>query len=102
MSYFALFYDVVDDYVARRSEFREAHLRLAQAAVERGELLLGGAFAEPVDRALLIFRGPDRSVAENFARNDPYVMSGLVSRWHVRNWTVVVGNELFDNRATGA
>ena len=93
MGYYALFYDVVDDFVARRIQVREDHLRLVRAAHERGELLLAGALAEPVDRALLIFRASDRSVAENFARNDPYVNSGLVKSWQVRNWTVVVGNE---------
>ena len=34
----------------------------------------------------------DRSVPENFAKHDPYVMNGLVKRWEVRAWSVVVGN----------
>lgn len=92
MGYFVLFYDVVDDYVTRRAAFRQEHLRHAQAAVQRGELVLGGAFNDPVDRALLVFRGPDRLVAEEFARADPYVTNGLVTRWDVRSWTVVIGD----------
>jgi uncharacterized protein YciI len=91
MPYYALIYDAVPDYVEQRSAFREQHLRVAKAATERGELLLGGAFADPVDRALLIFRAADRSVVEAFARNDPYVVNGLVAHWEVREWTVVVG-----------
>jgi len=91
MPYFALIYDTVPDYVERRSAFREQHLRVAKAATERGELLLGGALADPVDRALLIFRADNRGVVEEFARNDPYVVNGLVARWEVREWTVVVG-----------
>jgi uncharacterized protein len=91
MPYFALIYDAVPDYVERRSAFREQHLRVAKAATERGELLLGGALADPVDRALLIFRADNRGVVEEFARNDPYVVNGLVARWEVREWTVVVG-----------
>jgi uncharacterized protein len=94
MSYFALMYEVVDDYVERRAAFREDHLRVARAAHERGELLFGGAFSDPVDTALLIFRVPDASIVEDFARHDPYVTSGLVTRWRIRPWTVVVGNEL--------
>jgi len=93
MSYFALFYYVVDDYVARRAQFRDDHLRLADAAHRRGELVLAGALTDPTDGALLVFRAPDRSVAESFARNDPYVLNGLVTRWEVRSWTVVVGDE---------
>ena len=91
MPYFALIYDVVDNFVARRQPHREEHLRLGREAQARGELLLGGAFAEPADGALLIFRAADKSTVEEFARNDPYVIQGLVTRWQVRPWTVVVG-----------
>lgn len=91
MPYFALIYETVDDYVERRAAFREQHLSLANEAAARGELLLGGAFANPADRALLIFRAPDRETVETFARNDPYVVNGLVRRWEIREWNVVVG-----------
>ena len=93
MSYFALFYHVVDDYVARRAPFRDDHLRLARAAQGRGEIVLAGALTDPTDGALLIFRAPDRSVVEEFIRNDPYVLNGLVTRLEVRSWAVVVGDE---------
>ena len=92
--YFALFYDTVDDYLERRASFRAEHLALARAASERGELVLAGAFADPADQALLVFEGADRSVAERFAAADPYVMNGLVKRWRVREWTVVIGRPL--------
>jgi uncharacterized protein YciI len=92
MSYYALFYEVVDDYVARRAPFRQEHLRLATESHARGELVMGGAFADPADKTLLVFRAGDRSVAESFAKNDPYVRNGLVKRWEVRPWTVVIGN----------
>ncbi len=91
MNYFALFYHVVDDYVARRASFREEHLRLAEEAHRRGELVLGGAFTDPTDGALLVFRVRDRSVVERFVRNDPYVANGLVPRWEIRSWAVVIG-----------
>ena len=96
MKYFALFYHVVDDFVSRRAAYREEHLRLAREAHRRGELLLAGAFAEPADRALLVFRVVERSAVEAFARNDPYVTSGLVSRWEIRPWAVVIGGDAPD------
>lgn len=96
MNYFALFYHVVDDYLSRRAAFRGEHLRLAREAHRRGELILAGALAEPADGALLIFRAADRSTAETFARNDPYVTGGLVKRWEVRPWTVVIGTDPAD------
>jgi len=93
MQYYALFYDVVDDFVSRRSPYREQHLRLASEAYRRGELLLAGALTEPADRALLVFRAPVLSVVEDLAQNDPYVIHGLVTRWEVRPWAVVIGNQ---------
>jgi uncharacterized protein len=89
--YFLLLYDVVDHFTDRRAPYRDAHLVLARTANERGELLLAGAFAEPADGAALVFKADDRSVAERFAASDPYVKEGLVRRWTVRNWTVVIG-----------
>jgi uncharacterized protein len=101
MKYYALFYYVVDDFVARRAGFREEHLALVREAHRRGELLLAGAFTDPTDRALLVFRAADRVVAEDFARNDPYVKRGLVTRWEVRPWAVVIGNEPSDASSMG-
>ena len=93
MTYFALFYHVVDDYVARRAPFREVHLALARELHERGELLLGGALTDPADGALLVFRVPDKRVIEEFVHNDPYVQNGLVTSWEIRPWAVVVGGD---------
>lgn len=91
--HYLLFYEVGEDYVARRAEFRAAHLEKAWQASARGELLLGGALANPVDGAVLLFKGNSPEVAENFARADPYVTSGTVKRWYVREWTTVAGED---------
>ena len=92
MAYFALMYELVDDYLTRRTAFRQQHLKMANDLKARGQIVLAGAFADPPDKALLVFHADDRSVAENFAKNDPYVINGLVKRWEVRAWSVVVGN----------
>lgn len=91
--HFLLFYETGDDFVARRRPFRNQHLAHAWAAQERGELLLAGALAEPGDGAVLLFRADSPAVAERFAQQDPYVTSGLVTRWRVREWTTVVGRD---------
>ena len=92
VKHFLLFYDACDDYVAKRRAFRDAHLRHAWAAHNRGELLLAGALAEPVDGAVLLFQGASSQIAERFAQFDPYVVNGLVTRWRVREWTTVAGD----------
>jgi uncharacterized protein YciI len=94
--HYLLFYDVVDDYAKRRMPFRAAHLAYAKQALDRGDLVLGGAFANPIDGTALLFKGSSPAVAEGFAKNDPYVTNGLVTRWRVREWTTVVG-ELAEN-----
>jgi uncharacterized protein YciI len=91
MGYYALFYHVVDNFVERRRPFRQLHLEHAQAATQRGELMLGGALAEPADTALILFRGNSPDAAKAFAETDPYVRNGLVERWELRPWNVVVG-----------
>jgi len=93
LMYFLLFYEVVDDYVERRQAFRAEHLALAQKAKERGELILAGAYADPPDGAALVFRGDDDSIVRAFIALDPYVREGLVTKWVIRQWTVVVGDQ---------
>jgi uncharacterized protein len=89
--HFLLLYDFVPDYLERRPAHRAVHLRLAWEAHARGELLLAGALADPVDAAVLLFQGDNDSAARAFAERDPYVTAGLVRRWSVRPWTTVVG-----------
>jgi uncharacterized protein YciI len=89
--YYILFYEVVEDHITRRTPYREEHLRLLNEAHSRGELVMAGAFSEPVDGAALVFRTADAAVPARFAEHDPYVRNGLVTRWKVRGWNIVVG-----------
>ena len=92
MNYYVLLYELVDDMVTKRAPFREEHLRLAHESYARGELSLAGALSDPVDCALLVFHVEDKRAVEDFARKDPYLLNGLVKKWAVRPWAVVVGN----------
>ncbi|MBI1873104.1 MAG: hypothetical protein HYS05_04340 [Acidobacteria bacterium] len=94
-------YDVVDDFVSRRSPYRTEHLRIALEANHRGELVLAGALGDPPDGALLIFCAQGRSVVEEFARRDPYVINGLVPRWQIKPWNVVIGANVADPSPEG-
>jgi len=90
--HYLLFYDYGPDYLARRGGFRDAHLALAREAQARGELVLGGALAEPADGAVIVFEADSPDVVERFVAADPYVRNGLVTRWRIRPWTTVVGD----------
>ena len=91
--HYLLFYDVVDNYAEKRTPFRKDHLAHAKAATARGELVLAGALANPVDGTVLLFKGTSPAAAEAFANADPYVTNGLVTKWRVREWSTVVGKD---------
>lgn len=91
--HYLLFYEFVPDYLARRAELRVEHLRLAWEANERGELLLAGALADPVDTGVLLFECATPEVIERFVAADPYFKRGLVKSYRIRPWTTVIGKD---------
>jgi uncharacterized protein len=89
---YLLFYEKAPDHAARSVPFQETHLAHVRAAAERGELVLGGNLATPDDgTALLLFSVEKLETVQAFARDDIYVREGVVARWRVRQWDVVVG-----------
>lgn len=94
--HYLLCYDLAPDYLERRGEFRNEHLKLAWDAQERGEIVVAGALSDPADMAVLMFQSESPEVVERFATADPYVIHGLVTGYRVRAWTTVVG----ENAAT--
>ncbi len=89
-------YDLAPDYLERRGEFRDEHLKLAWEAQERGELVIAGALAEPADYAVLMFSCESPETVQLFSARDPYVTHGLVRAFHVRQWNTVVGADAFN------
>ncbi len=90
--HYLLFYEKTPDHAAREKPLAAAHRQHLEAAVHHGELLLGGSLEQPTDgAAVLLFDAESPAVAEAFAKADPYVIDGLVCRWHVRTWDTVVG-----------
>lgn len=90
-AYYMLLYDYVENVVERRQPYRAEHVALAQEHVDRGVLLMAGAWADPVDGAAFVFRAEDPELIEEFVSRDPYVEHGIVTGWRIREWTVVVG-----------
>jgi len=86
-----LFYTYVDNMLEKRGPVRPTHLEHANKAVAAGHLLAGGAFMPDCEGGLLVFDA-DRATVEEFAKNDPYVTSKLVTKYEIKEWFVVVGN----------
>ena len=89
--HYLLTYELAPDYLERRAEFRDEHLRRAWDAQRAGELVLAGALDEPADTALLVFNTKTPEPVLLFAATDPYVINGLVKSFRVRPWNTVVG-----------
>ncbi|WAJ33823.1 YciI-like protein [Arthrobacter sp. FX8] len=87
-------YTYEDNYLQTRGQYRSAHLKAGWEAVERAELLLGGAVGDGPFTGLLIFTGENAlEAAKAFAAADPYVKAGVVTSWTARPWTTVLGKE---------
>ena len=92
--HYLLFYEKGQNFEAKQGPSRAPHLAYVQAAVKRGELVLAGSLLDPNDgAAVLLFKADSPAVAEAFAKSDPYVTHGIVSKWKVRTWDTVVGKE---------
>ena len=87
LMHFVLLYDMVN----KRAPHHEEHLRLIRDGYSRGEIVMAGAVGDPVDGAILAFRGESPDVAERVVQADPYVRQGLVVRWKVKPWALVAG-----------
>ena len=85
-----LFYTYVEDMMTKRVPYRAAHLAYAQRFVDEGSFVAGGAW-EDASGSMLVLRTSSADDAHNFARDDPYVKAGLVTRHEVRPWLVVAG-----------
>ena len=92
--HYLLFYEKAPGYEQREPPLQSAHRAHVRAAAARGDLVLAGPLLSPADGSnVLLFRGDSAAVAENFAKADPYVLHGTVSKWHVRAWQTVVGKD---------
>ncbi len=91
MNHWLLIYDLADDYLERREQLRPEHLALARKARDLGELVMAGALVDPYDMAVFVWRVETNEPIDRFVAHDPYVREGLVKRFRIRRWNVVIG-----------
>ena len=90
--YYILTYETIDDYVEKRKPFRQEHLDLLKRELDAKHVVLGGALEDPTDKAVVIWKVQDKKTIEEFVSKDPYVQQGLVSKYEIRSWNVVIEN----------
>ena len=84
-----LFYEYVEDVIARRGAYREAHLERIRAEQAADRIVMAGALGDPPHGAAIVFRDTDPEEIERFADSDPYVQGGLVRSRRIEAWNVV-------------
>jgi len=88
--FYILFYHTIDDYVQKRQAYRKDHLDLLNVELEKKHVVLGGALEDPADQAIIIWQVDDKQIIEDFVARDPYVKNGLISKYEIRSWNVVI------------
>jgi len=86
---YVLFYESATDVAAKAPRHFPAHRARLDEFHRRGDLLLVGTFGRPQEEgSMAIFT--TRAAAEEFAKQDPFVLNGVVSSWHVRDWNEIL------------
>ncbi|CAN5729352.1 YciI-like protein [soil metagenome] len=92
MKLFTALIDYPDDVLERRAPHRAAHLAYMEDLRQNHRALMGGAFADPVDGAIIVYRAETVEEVRQIMREDPYGKAGLFDQVRIREWTVVVGH----------
>jgi uncharacterized protein YciI len=83
-----LLYTSAEDVVSKAPAHLPAHRARLDEFHRRGVLLSVGTFGDPQQQgSMAIFT--TREAAEEFARDDPFVVGGVVRSWEVREWNEV-------------
>jgi hypothetical protein len=80
-----VFYESGDDTLAKAPAHFPAHRARLDEFHARGTLLMVGLFGDPrKEGSMAIFT--TREAAEEFVKDDPFVVNGVISRWYLREW----------------
>jgi uncharacterized protein len=86
---YVLFYDSAEDVASKAPAQFPAHSARVQEFRARGDLLMVGTFGDPQNEgSMAIFTS--REAAEEFVKDDPFVLNGVVRDWHIREWYEVL------------
>jgi len=82
---YVLRYESADDVMSKAPLHFAAHSARGDEFHAAGTLLLYGAFGNPQEEgSMAVFT--TREAAEAFVHGNPFVLNGVVRRWHIREW----------------
>jgi len=86
---YVLFYELADDVASKAPAHFPAHSARLDEFHSAGTLLMVGTFGNPQEEgSMAIFT--TREAAEEFVREDPFVLNGVVRDWQIREWDEVL------------
>jgi uncharacterized protein len=82
---YVLLYESADNVMEKAPLHFGAHSARGQAFHERGSLIAYGPFGDPqAQGSMAVFTS--REAAEEFVREDPFVLNGVIRDWQIREW----------------
>jgi uncharacterized protein YciI len=85
---FVMFYEVSPDGLSKAMDNYEAHRARLTEFHARGLLIMAGPLGNPPEKAMGIF--VSKEAAEEFIKDDPFVVNGVVGKWHIEEWNEVL------------
>lgn len=86
---FLMTYEATPEGLAQAPAHLPGHVARLDAFWARGTLLMAGPVLDGSGRAFGVFTS--REAADEFIREDPFVVHGVVARWSVVEWNEVLG-----------
>lgn len=90
---FVILYNFGENFVDRRKPYRQPHLGHISSFEASGKIAAGGALEPSARMGIILFRGT-RNEAVKYVESDPYILAGVVERYTISEWSLVVGDAL--------
>jgi hypothetical protein len=86
---YVVLYESADDVANKAPAYFPAHKSRLDEFHARGELLMVGTFGDPqTEGSMSIFAS--RQGAEDFIKEDPFVLGGVVRAWRILEWDEIL------------
>lgn len=83
-----MFYDLAADGLTKVQANFAAHRARIDEFHRKGTLLMAGPYGSPPVGALGVFTS--REAAEEFMKDDPFIVNGVVGKWTLHDWSEVL------------
>jgi uncharacterized protein YciI len=85
-------YASLDEVRHQAAALMAEHLETSRRLHAQGALVMAGAFLDhPEEPVATMGILTSREAAEDYARNDPFVRTGKVTSWTIREWANIFG-----------